>query len=1112
MQNSILSSFVLLILSLLLASCGGDGTKDDSNQVNNEITNTPPVSNSTQPRAIEVENWQSARIIDPTSSIQNTVEIIGSQLHINISSTDLVQGAHLQIYINSDNKPETGFQFENQAWEESGVDFLIEDGDLFQSTQNNTGWNWNVNVGTIDYQIDTDSASAKIDLSLLGDICNNLKIGVMTRDEFWDIATFSPASSQMQNYSVSYCNTETVDTVNPVIGLLGANPINLTTGESFIDPGATALDNIDGDLTSSIFAESEVNTEIAGTYAINYSVTDTAGNSSSIARQVIVSDSVLPNGIVVDGNIDDWAEIPTFTSSADAVMLVTDDEDKLYILLTSNNLGENTQILMDTDNNATTGLKLSSQVNAWLGGADYMIENNSLDKSKSNTGWSWDYGIAPIEFIKTANILEISIKKSDLNNLSNEIPMGYVSRTTDWNANYVLPSQSLPSYNLKFPTEVNPVIANNDFFAVTNNAVFVIDVLDNDTSTSGSTLSIDSITQPNTGEASIVTNQVIYRPDTTFTGSVNFNYTVSDANNNSDTANIKVIVTAPINIPPIANDDSTTTSEGLNVSIDVLGNDTSNSGSDQLRITNVSNPFNGSVNIVNGQLIYSPNSGYSGIDEFNYTIIDSNGLTTVASVIVNVIIDNIRPVAQNDSITTPEQTPVTIDVLDNDTTYSGSGQLTITSVDNPSNGSATIVNGQVIYTPNPGFFGTDFFTYNIMDSDGETATARVTISIPIISNNNPPIAVEDFFTLDLGTQSSIIIDVLANDLDPENDSLTITSVTDTPLGNATILPDGRINYVPSGTIWRDLGFTYFISDGNGGTAQAILYIDIFDSTNSNPVAVTDSITTIQDQSVNFNVLTNDIDAEGDQITITSGISSGINSNGSIISNGNGNYTYTPNQGFTGLDSFSYGISDGRTGRSRGNVNITVNPRPNSPPVAVDDNVTTIGINTLRIRIRDNDFDPDNNGIELTNDYTQPSNGIVARNTPSTLDYTPDPTFTGIDSFTYTIKDSSGATATATVFVTVPNKDPIAGDDIADKFSNQIITVNVLGNDIDTDGDTLSVQSIIQPSAGLATLNSNGTITFDPQNNVGNFNIIYNINDGRGGNDSGVLTVRTTIPR
>jgi len=277
----------------------------------------------------------------------------------------------------------------------------------------------------------------------------------------------------------------------------------------------------------------------------------------------------------------------------------------------------------------------------------------------------------------------------------------------------------------------------------------------------------------------------------------------------------------------------------------------------------------------------------------------------------------------------------------------------------------------------------------------------------------------------------------------------------------------------------------------------------------NPVAQNDSATTLEETPVTIDVLGNDTSNSGSgQLAITS-VGNSSNGNTQIIA---GQIRYTPNFGFIGIDIFDYTITDSNGNTVSGTVNVSVLPINNNPPVAVDDYVTTDGIRTLRIRIRDNDFDPDNNGTELTNDYTQPSNGTVARNTPSTLDYTPNSTFTGTDSFTYTIKDRRGATAKATVFVTVLNNAPNAVDDFSNKFSNQIITINVLSNDIDIDGDILSVQSIIQPSIGLATLNSNGTITFDPQNNVGSFNIIYNISDGRGGIDSAVLTISATDPR
>jgi len=185
MKNKSISLLVLSSFASLLTACGGGGSPSNNTQVNNPTTNI-------QPAEVSTTNWQSARMIQVDNAMENSIEVIGSELVIDVQSGDLSSDKHLQIFINTDNIAETGFQFDNQAWNQSGIDYLIEDGDLFKSTANNSGWNWNIDVGTIDYSINGDRVTANVDLSLLGDMCNNIKVGVMVRDERWDILTFSP--------------------------------------------------------------------------------------------------------------------------------------------------------------------------------------------------------------------------------------------------------------------------------------------------------------------------------------------------------------------------------------------------------------------------------------------------------------------------------------------------------------------------------------------------------------------------------------------------------------------------------------------------------------------------------------------------------------------------------------------------------------------------------------------------------------------------------------------------------------------------------------------------------------------------------------------------------
>ncbi|GAA0394894.1 hypothetical protein GCM10009133_00070 [Cocleimonas flava] len=926
--NGSLSIVFAASLSIILSACGGGGSSssassdstDNSNSndtVDVVISDAPSVT--ALPRIVNTTNWKSAPLLTPQSDTDLEVEVVGNELLITIQSDNLSHGDHVQIYLDTDNTAATGFQFENQAWSQSGVDFIIEDGDLFKSTANDTTWSWDTNAGDITYAVSIDKLKINIDLTLLGDICNNLNVGVMTRDDDWNIATFYPISAKMQSFTLSYCSTTPVDTEAPFLSLIGANPLNLEVGSIYSELGATAIDNIDGDLSTGIVISSNVNTAVAGSYTVNYSVKDNAGNKATKTRKVEIT-AVTPEGITVDGNASDWINIPTLTSSSNGIMKVTDDAEKIYILVNADNLNENTQIFMDTDNRASTGLDLAAHMSGWSAGADYMLENNSLDKSTSNSAlWAWDYTIGDTEFVKAGNILEVAIKKSDFEYLGNKIPMAFMSRDENWNVMYQIPEQAMPVYTLLFPTNSNQVKANADRITVANAGSITINVLANDISYSGSALEIILIDElPSHGTATIVSNKIKYKADAGFTGTDTFSYSIADVATGlyEDVATVTVEVAAPTNSAPIA---------------------------------------------------------------------------------------------KNDSASAPYNTQIAVNVLENDSDADGD-TLSISSVGEAGNGQAVSSGGNIIYTPNTSFTGTDSVSYEI-------------------------------------------------------------------------------------------------SDGNGGTASAVLTITVQSIPNQDPEAKDDSVTTVETNEASISVLRNDFDPDGDNLAIIQ-ISQG--SNGTVTHNSNSAFIrYTANTGFLGTDTFTYIISDGNGGTDKALVTIVVTK--NNPPVAVDDNVTTDGINTLRIRVKDNDFDPDNNGTDLTNDYTQPSNGTVARNTPSTLDYTPNPTFTGTDTFSYTIQDRSGATATATVFVTVPNNSPDAVEDVADVDFDKTVLVNVLANDTDPDGDTLSVESIVQPTVGSAVLNNDGTILFNPEGNIGSITVFYTVSDGRGGTDVAALTVASTDP-
>ena len=160
------------------------------------------------------------------------------------------------------------------------------------------------------------------------------------------------------------------------------------------------------------------------------------------------------------------------------------------------------------------------------------------------------------------------------------------------------------------------------------------------------------------------------------------------------------------------------------------------------------------------------------------------------------------------------------------------------------------------------------------------------------------------------------------------------------------------------------------------------------------------------------------------------------------------------------------------------VPITVTEVYNNPPTAVDDNASTRESVAVTIDVMANDSDIDGDGISLFS-VSAPADGIAVIN-GGVIDYTPNTLFFGVDTFTYQLQDAPGAQDTATVTVTVTaNNAPQAVDDNASVLENSVMLIDVLANDSDPDGDTISLVSLTAPTNGSAVI-VNGQIEYTPQ--------------------------------
>jgi len=188
------------------------------------------------------------------------------------------------------------------------------------------------------------------------------------------------------------------------------------------------------------------------------------------------------------------------------------------------------------------------------------------------------------------------------------------------------------------------------------------------------------------------------------------------------------------NNAPVANDDNASTQYETPVEIDVLANDTDEDG-DSLYIKSITQPENGKVEGEdNGNLVYTPNSGFSGDDSFEYTITDNQDEASATVKVTVAPKTNHAPVAKDDEATTEYEKSVTIDVLANDSDEDGD-TLTVISTTTPANGTTTIDNNKITYTPDNGFSGEDSFEYTISDGEQE-ATAKVTVTVKEEESNS----------------------------------------------------------------------------------------------------------------------------------------------------------------------------------------------------------------------------------------------------------------------------------------------------------------------------------------------------------------------------------------
>jgi len=551
-----------------------------------------------------------------------------------------------------------------------------------------------------------------------------------------------------------------------------------------------------------------------------------------------------------------------------------------------------------------------------------------------------------------------------------------------------------------------------------------------------------------------------------------------------------------MNEPPVARPDEATTRVDLPIIVDALRNDEDPDG-DVILITSVDGaPADALVDITGDRRSVQviPQAGFVGDITMTYTISDGRGGTDSDVITVTVIPaernDNRPPVAVTDVVEARAGTSAALNVLDNDSDPDGDS-IVLDDIVVPSGSVTFDGSGQVTFVPDPATTDRSIdLSYTIRDSFGATAEGTVRVAIRLRDSNNEPDARNDSAVTVAGRP--VTINVLINDTDPDGDAISVAAppVLIAPASSDDIADSIEVSLSTDGQFFfvaeqpGEYLYSYSIIDGSERDT-ALIRIDVTPpDVNRPPVAVRDDATISRGSSATVFVLANDTDPDGDVVAIENVYPSDFLTIESFRGIG---FIVTVLPEAPPQVSFQYTITDGVSEPVPGTVVIAVTDTDSvdQPPIVQPDVIEARPGVTTAARVLLNDFDPEGGTLRIDRvssvDDVEIRIGQGGQEIFVTL---PDDAVNGF-SFSYDVVDVGQNRSAGIVDVRIvpgdsSNRPPVARADTARTRSDVAVTVAVLDNDTDPDGDPIRVESIVaQPAAGIAVVNEDGTITYTP---------------------------------
>ena len=665
-------------------------------------------------------------------------------------------------------------------------------------------------------------------------------------------------------------------------------------------------------------------------------------------------------------------------------------------------------------------------------------------------------------------------------------------------------------------TPVNdPPLAHADEYEIAQDQTLSVDagsgVLSNDLDVDGPALTVALVGPPQHGQVDLqFDGAFVYVPDGIFAGVDQFQYQVDDGLGAISAAAVSVIVRPVAPAVVVTVEDDFYAFEGPSTTVaapGVLGNDQV-SGAASLSATLIVPPDTGTVTLdANGAFHYSAPEGFAGVTGFTYAA-SAGSVIELGRVTLDVrSTSNVPPVAVGEQFAVLEDhlldSHSSGSLLANDHDFEGA-PLSLVLDSAPEHGTfGWQTDGHFTYLPAENFNGSDRILYRV--SDGERLSEIATASIAVFAQNDPPGASPDLYHA--VRDQTLVIDalngLLANDTDVDGDTLGVELVDAPAHGQVQVSVDGGFSYQPAPAFTGEDRFRYAATDGaTRDVAQVTLTVG--SGQNHPPVATGESYSIEEDgvlDSDNVGGLTeNDTDPDGDALFVALREAP---THGTLELEGS-HFRYRPDPDYFGPDAFDYAVSDGDQSSEPVSASIDVQA-VNDAPQAQTDRYLVERNGSLQVVAAEgvlaNDSDVEGQALTVELDAGT-SHGALDLHADGSLTYVPDAEFTGRDEFAYRVSDGEeSALGRAIIDVASSgNQRPVAVGEAYAIAEDSVLDTrqleSLLANDVDPEGQPLSLVVLQSPPTGMLEVLPGGHVRFVPERNaVGDVSIPYAVSDG-----------------